>query len=228
MDLLQLKKPFRSEEIEWRMQQSGVKKDKSYWGMCLAYVQNRAIMDRLDDVCGPGKWRNEYKAAPEGGILCGISIFLALGNEFDWVTKWDGASNTDIEAVKGGLSNAMKRAAVQWGVGRYLYGLESGWAIFANNGKYNAKMKDGSYQKWNPPQLPEWALPSNTSQQEQTLEPDTQAPGETFLDQMKWYATHENKIYRKVLALWKVDSARSIDEKNQVKIIEHIEEEMKK
>ena len=42
--------------------------------MCLAYVTNRAIMERLDAVCEPQNWKNEFKPAPEGGILCGISI----------------------------------------------------------------------------------------------------------------------------------------------------------
>ncbi|MGH7576528.1 MAG: Rad52/Rad22 family DNA repair protein [Longimicrobiales bacterium] len=33
-----------------------------------------------------------------------------------------------MESVKGGLSAATKRAAVEWGIGRYLYGIEEGWA----------------------------------------------------------------------------------------------------
>ena len=32
-----------------------------------------------------------------------------------------------MEAIKGGLSNAMRRAAVQWGIGRYLYDLPQQW-----------------------------------------------------------------------------------------------------
>ena len=44
--------------------------------------------------------------------LCGIAIFFE-GRGF--ITKWDGAEDSDIEAVKGGLSDSMKRAAVQWG-----------------------------------------------------------------------------------------------------------------
>lgn len=39
----------------------------------------------------------------------------------------DGAENTDIEPVKGGLSDAYKRAAVKWGIGRYLYDMEAAW-----------------------------------------------------------------------------------------------------
>jgi len=157
MNFCKLKEPFPANDIEWRIQQSGAKNGKP-WAMCLAYVTNRAIMERLDIVIGPDKWKNEYKTGPDGGILCGISI--KIGDE--WVTKWDGAENTKVEAVKGGLSGAMKRAAVQWGIGRYLYNLEANWANFVDKGQYKAKI-DGKYYQWNPPSLPAWALPGKTS-----------------------------------------------------------------
>lgn len=159
MDLTKLKEPFRAEDIEWRIQQAGTGKNGQPWAMCLAYVTNRAIMNRLDDICGAENWKNEYKTAPDGGILCGISI--KCGDE--WVTKWDGAENTQVEAVKGGLSGAMKRAAVQWGIGRYLYNLEASWAEISENGRFQGKTKDGKWFKWNPPRLPDWALPRITT-----------------------------------------------------------------
>ena len=157
MNLKDLAKPFPAKDIEWRIQSSG-KNDKGIWAMCLAYVTNRAIMDRLDEVCGPENWKNDFAPAPEGGILCGISI--KCGDE--WVTKWDGAENTQVEAIKGGLSSAMKRAGSQWGIGRYLYNLDTGWADIATNGKFPAKTKDNTWFKWNPPALPSWALPEGT------------------------------------------------------------------
>jgi hypothetical protein len=127
--------------------------------MVLAYVTNRAIMERLDNVCGPEGWRNEYIAGPSGGLLCGLSIKV----EDEWITKWDGAENTDIESVKGGLSNAMKRAAVQWGIGRYLYNLDATYVNANPNGKHWQKGKQGKYDsfKWDAPALPTWALPED-------------------------------------------------------------------
>lgn len=111
MNLDQLDEPFAAEDIEWRIQQSGKTRDGKVWAMVLAYVTNRAIMKRTDDVCGKAGWRNEYRDIPNnGGVECGISI--KIGSE--WVTKWDAAENTQVEAVKGGRSGAMKRAAVQW------------------------------------------------------------------------------------------------------------------
>jgi hypothetical protein len=158
MDLSKLKDCFEPNDIEWRLQQCGKGSNGKIWGMALAYVTNRAIMNRLDEVCGPENWKNEYKPAPDGGILCGISI--KVGDE--WVTKWDGAENTDIEAVKGGLSGAMKRAAVQWGIGRYLYKLEESWINANENGAYRGKTKDGTTFRWDAPTLPSWALPKGS------------------------------------------------------------------
>lgn len=168
MDLLKLHEPFPPDDIEWRVAQAGKSQAGKLWARVLAYVTNRAIMQRLDDVCGPDNWRNEYREGPGGGVLCGLSIRVLRGfgdpqteeTTYEWVTKWDGAENTDVEAVKGGLSGAMKRAAVQWGVGRYLYGLEEGWANIHEGGRFQGSTKERDRFKWDPPALPPWALPS--------------------------------------------------------------------
>ena len=151
-----LLKKFPADEIEWRISQSGLKKDGSVWARCLAYITNRAIQDRLDEVFTPFGWRNEFKEW-KGGQLCGISV--KVGD--DWITKWDGAQDTQFEAVKGGLSDSMKRAAVQWGIGRYLYNLDEAYATISADGKYyQSASKDKPAFKWNPPALPAWALPT--------------------------------------------------------------------
>jgi len=115
-------------DIEWKPIAISKQADKA---LVAPYVTNRAIMDRLDEVRGPENWRNEFRIGPGGGVLCGISI--RLGDE--WITKWDGAENTDIEPVKGGLSSAMRRAAVQWGIGRYLYRLPNQWVRIDEQGR---------------------------------------------------------------------------------------------
>jgi len=167
----QLKQPFAPEHIEWRIQQSGSNPDRNTgevkrWGLVLAYVTNRAIMDRLDEVFGIEGWCNEFIEAPSGGILCGIT---ALTMEVP-ITKYDGAENTQVEAVKGGISNAMKRSAVQWGIGRYLYDLE---ATFVNMTEIKPPTMKGygvHYDKdskkrcyWKHPELPAFARPSEPS-----------------------------------------------------------------
>ena len=156
MNLSKLAEPFPAEDIEWRIQQSGKGRNTSkIYAMVLAYVTNRAIMERLDTVCGPENWKNYFEKGPDGGILCGISI--KCGDE--WVTKWDGAENTQVESIKGGLSASMKRAGSQWSIGRYLYKLPSAFAEISDDGSHRSKLKDGTNFKWNPPALPSWALP---------------------------------------------------------------------
>lgn len=51
------------------------------------------------------------------------------------VTKWDGAEDSDIEPIKGGLSDSMKRAAYQWGIGRVLYSLDTVWVDIERRGR---------------------------------------------------------------------------------------------
>ena len=151
-----LQEPFFSNEIEWRIQQAGVSKGKP-WALVLAYVQNRAIQRRLDDLFGVDGWRNEYREWRGKGVLCGISIRIGE----NWITKWDGAEETDIEPTKGGLSDSMKRAAVQFGIGRYLYNLESNFAECSEQqfqGARKYRGKDGQFF-WMPPELPDWAIP---------------------------------------------------------------------
>lgn len=160
-----LQDPFSADDLEWRVQRCGKSANNKPYTMVVAYVTNRAIQQRLDDVVGLGKWCNEYKPSPDGkGFLCGISVKL----DDEWVTKWDGAECTQIEPLKGGLSGAMKRAAVQLGIGRYLYNLETEfakcslvdarWQCKGNH----ATFKDGGvvcHIDWQTPDLPDWALP---------------------------------------------------------------------
>ena len=146
---------FEADAIEWRIQQAGEKNGR-VWAITVPYVTNRAIQMRLDEVVGPENWRNEFRPGPDGGVMCGLSI--RVGDE--WVTKWDGAENTDVEGVKGGLSGAMKRAAVQWGIGRYLYALDETFAHIHDNGRFRGKTREGTPFRWDPPQLPREGLPA--------------------------------------------------------------------
>jgi len=120
---------FEDHEIEWRV--GSTNKDKTK-GLMLAYVTNRAIMNRLDSVVGAQNWKQSFKEIHKG-IICSLSIRFTESGE--WITKEDGADLTDIEPTKGGLSDSMKRAAVQFGIGRYLYDSISEWV----------ELKDGKY-----------------------------------------------------------------------------------
>lgn len=122
-----LSAPFMPEEIDWRVGSTNGDKTK---GMALAYMDARAVMDRLDNSCGPQNWQCQYTQA-------GSIMICAIGIKFgdDWVWKQDGAGATDFEGEKGAMSDAFKRAAVRWGVGRYLYDIKAPWVKIEQFGK---------------------------------------------------------------------------------------------
>lgn len=124
----ELCRPFAAEEIDWRIGSTNQDKSK---GMALAYMDARAVMDRLDGVCGPGGWQCNYTV--HGPLaVCNIGVLMPDGS---WIWKADGAGATDVEGEKGMLSDALKRAAVRWGVGRYLYEMKSPWVAIEARGK---------------------------------------------------------------------------------------------
>lgn len=161
-----LKAPFPEDDLEWRIQQSGVKKDGKPWAMVLTYITARAIMDRLDKVFGPENWDVKYEKV-DGGFFCTIGALI----NGEWIYKTDGADATDVEAFKGGISSSIKRAAVPWGIGRYLYKLESNFARVSDKwipGAQKGYIKEKNIEfYWLPPELPKWALP--TAVEETTL-----------------------------------------------------------
>lgn len=178
IDLKKLAIPFPENEIEWRIGQCGKKGNGQIWATCLAYVQARAIMNRLDDICGPENWCISYDfikgdQAVTPGVIGNISIFY----DNRWISKADGAEQTDIESFKGGLSSALKRAGSVWGIGRYLYGLDSGFAQISNNGKNWGKTKDGTEFHWDPPRLPAWALPDGSGVESNGIHPEDPGTG---------------------------------------------------
>lgn len=110
---------FPREAINWRCQTLTKNGDK---GLALAYIDARDVMRRLDEACGPAGWQDRYEVHGTKTI-CYLS--LKIGEE--WITKADGAGDTDVEAEKGSISDAFKRVAVKWGIGRYLYDVPAPW-----------------------------------------------------------------------------------------------------
>lgn len=133
MDLYRLSLPFPRSAVHWRVQGSPYERDGKFSAMALAYLDARDVMDRLDEVCGGDRWQSQFDETAKGRIICRLSIDVT-GNG-DWVMKSDGAGDTDVEGEKGALSDALKRAAVSWGIGRYLYRLDSPWVACEVNKK---------------------------------------------------------------------------------------------
>ena len=142
--LRRLSEPFPAQQVHWRV--GATTRDKSK-GIALAYINARDVMRRLDQVMGLN-WQCRY---PFDGC-CEIGLFI--GGEWRW--RSNGAGDTAVEAEKGRYSDAFKRAAVMWGVGRYLYYLENVWVPLRQQGN--------SYVIAQQPQLPQWAMPKEKTQ----------------------------------------------------------------
>lgn len=136
-----LREPFSGREIEWKIQATSQDKKR---GMAVAYMDARAVQKRLDETIGPFNWKNVYSLWHDNSQICGISIFYDERKE--WVTKFDGAENSDFEPIKGGLSDSFKRAASVWGIGRYLYEMEGIWVEIESRGK-SFVIKQSEYGK---------------------------------------------------------------------------------
>ena len=145
-----LKAPFPESEIEWRVGPTNADKTK---GIALAYITARAVMNRLDAVFGVGGWQDDYQFIPgadgsKNAWVCRLTVLI----DGVWITKADAADESDMESTKGGVSDALKRAAVKLGIGRYLYNLPNVWVPIEMRGKT-------AYLKGRP-KLPAWALPA--------------------------------------------------------------------
>ena len=118
----QLKAPFPPNRIKWRA--SNFRGNKS---QALLYLDARDVMDRLDEVFGMERWSTEYTDL-ESRCVCKLSVaFVPTSNNgepsyfSEWVSKSDVGTQSTFEGEKGMYSDALKRAAVQFGIGRYLY-----------------------------------------------------------------------------------------------------------
>lgn len=116
-----LSNPFPPDKISWRVGQ--VTKNDKYKASALCYIDSRDVMRRLDEAVTPACWQDTYNETAKGRLICTISI--KIGDE--WVSKSDGAGDTAVESEKGAISDSFKRAAVKWGVGRYLYDVPMQW-----------------------------------------------------------------------------------------------------
>lgn len=136
-ELWKLSLPFPPDMIEFRV--GSTTKDGTK-GQAVPYVKRDAVTLRLDEVCGAGSWKNEFRqviAGNDNKIVGTISVISILVDQEDgsdpvWISKEDGASDTNVEGFKGGMSDSIKRTARVWGIARYLSSFPPQWVELDN------------------------------------------------------------------------------------------------
>ena len=106
-----LASPFEAHEVRTRSQGNRQ----------VQYITARTAMNRLDTILGPENWWDEYVPG-ENSVLCKLTVRMPDGST---LTKADAGGYAGMpdqgDDDKSGFSDAFKRAAVKFGVGRYLY-----------------------------------------------------------------------------------------------------------
>ncbi len=146
--LAALHAPFDPREIKFRAGATNGAR-----ALALAYIDARLVQDRLDAVMGVVGWQDEYECLPDGSVVCRLKLRI----NGEWITKVDVGGESEQkdggDRRKAAFSDALKRAAVKFGIGRYLYSLPAVWV------DYDPQRK----QLKAAPTLPPWALPGKTA-----------------------------------------------------------------
>lgn len=100
---------------KWRVQSFSKTKPEA---TCVAYIDSRDAQKLLDEVVGPENWQDEYYEV-KNNLFCKIGIRV----NGEWTWKGDCGTESNVDKEKGEASDAFKRAAVKWGIGRFLYDL---------------------------------------------------------------------------------------------------------
>ena len=154
--LAELAKPFPASAVSWKPQK--VDGDRA---LAVAYIDARDVAQRLDEVCS-GDWGFTWEPVPGGGkavrgtLRIGDTVREDVGEagEGDFGDTW-----------KAAVSDALKRAAVQYGVARYLYRLPAVWVAYDPQRR---RLKEI-------PPLPAWARPEGDTSEPVVAEGEPQA-----------------------------------------------------
>jgi len=201
--LAKLALPFDPNDVEWKPQ--AIKGNKA---LAVAYIDARTVAERLDQVT-EGDWAFDWESVADGAVkgrltICGV-IRCDVGEPGD---------GPQGETLKAAVSDALKRSAVLFGVGRYLYRLPAQWV------DYDAQYKRLARR----PELPAWAKPG-TARESRPPPPSMDAEeseaeqGEPTTTMPHWI---ENEQVRKRFWAWTTKMALNSNEVHEALEVEHI------
>ena len=131
----ELSKPL---PFKWKLQSYTKKKDKA---LCVAYIDSRTVTKRLNEVAVYG-WHREH-------FSIGVDTYCRLGlvmpdNTIQWRSDV-GESDNATEKAKTSSSDSYKRAAINFGLGLFLYDMDIITLPVVQEGTfYNIVKPDGS------------------------------------------------------------------------------------
>lgn len=158
-----LRAPFDVSHIDWKPQGKG----RNGKVRVVPYIDARLAMKRLSEVFGVNHWSDSYKVLVADDKIAVVECTIVAG----------GASHSDVgdceiggytpnlgAALKGAYSDSLKRAAVHFGVGAYLYAMPEFYVDCDSNGHpvkgFQEKLK-----------LPSFAIPVKKQTQNDTKSP---------------------------------------------------------
>lgn len=130
-------------QYKWRVQSFSKFKPQA---TCVAYIDARDAMARLDAVCVYGWHRRHIEV--KGRIYCEVGIVMPDSSVL-WRSDCGTESNT--EAEKGESSDSFKRACVNFGIGRFLYDLDMVYLpadAKKEGGNYPSVVDDNGKKVW--------------------------------------------------------------------------------
>ncbi len=110
---------FADGEVEFKPQVISVNR-----ALAVPFINARTVMRRLDSAAGPGSWEFDWEpiASPDNRVAVKGRLNV-LG-----LTRCDvGEASREEEPLKSAVSDALKRCAVHFGVGRSLYDTPPQW-----------------------------------------------------------------------------------------------------
>ena len=139
-----LQAPFPAHLVAWKP--GAFSRDRSR-AMMMAHIDARAVQDRLDAIC-PHDWAFEVEVIPGTRQPTVKGRLTVLGVSREDIGE---APEGDLGTLKAAASDALKRCAVHFGIGRYLYDLPKTWADW----------DDAKRVPLQTPELPDWARPDH-------------------------------------------------------------------
>ena len=159
--------PFKESDVSWVVVATSNKNTPQMTELWAPYLEADPIIDRLDQVVSPSGWGLDIEAVGDRAAICRLTI---LGVTKAGAGQIAADQKTD-QPFKAAATDALKRAAVLFGIGRYLHKVQNEWRKPTADG---ARPKRGAAPK------PAAAEPAATASPPRPVPTPAEAPPPTL------------------------------------------------